>query len=78
MKGRLKREAVEAAVARRNMTLTALARLAGLHRTYLSDLLAGRTSPGPKTRQRLQEALEVPWDDLFDLQEASNPPPEGA
>ncbi len=66
MRVRLKAEAVEAILARRNMTKTALARAAGLHRTHLSDLLTGRTSPGPRTRQRLLDALGGEWDDLFE------------
>ncbi len=66
---RLKRAAVEAAIVRRNLTKTALARLAGLHRTHLSDLLAGRTSPSPRTRQRLQDALDGAFDDWFEIVE---------
>ncbi len=68
MRVRLKARALEEALARRNLTKTALARLAGLHRTHLSDLLAGRTSPGPRTRQRLQDALGVLWAELFEIQ----------
>jgi len=64
---RLKAAAVEAILARRNMSKTA--RLAGLHRTHLSDLLAGRTSPGPKTRQRLRDALGGAFDDYFKIDE---------
>ncbi len=67
MRVRLKRAAVEAALLRRNWTKTALARLAGLHRTHLSDLLAGRTSPGPRTRQRLLEILGGEFDDFFEI-----------
>ncbi len=64
---RLKAAALEAALARRNLTKTAFAQLAGLHRTHLSDLLAGRTNPGPRTRRRLLEALNAEFDDLFDV-----------
>jgi transcriptional regulator with XRE-family HTH domain len=64
---RLKAAAVEATVARRNMTKTELARLAGLHRTYLADLLAGRASPGPRTRRRLLDALGGQFDDYFEI-----------
>ncbi len=72
---RLKRVAFEAALARRNMTKTALARAAGLHRTHLSDLLAGRASPGPRTRRRLLEALGASFDELFEIvgDEGGNP-----
>ncbi len=69
MRVRLKAKAVEAILVRRNMTKTALARTAGLHRTHLADLLTGRTSPGPRTRQRLLDALGGDWDDLFEARQ---------
>lgn len=67
MRVRLKRDAVEAALVRRNWTKTTLVRLAGLHRTHLSDLLAGRANPGPQTRQRLLEILGGEFDDYFEI-----------
>ncbi len=67
MRVRLKRAAVETALARRNWTKSALARVTGLHRTHLSDLLAGRTSPGPRTRERLLEILGGEFDDYFEI-----------
>jgi transcriptional regulator with XRE-family HTH domain len=67
MRVRLKRDAVEAALVRRNWTKTTLARLAGLHRTHLSDLLAGRANAGPQTRQRLLEILGGDFDDYFEI-----------
>ncbi len=54
-------------VGSRSRTATAFARLVGLHRTHLSDLLAGRANPGPRTRRRLLEALNVEFDDLFEV-----------
>jgi len=65
----LKRPAIEEALARRNLTKTALARLTGLHRTHLSDLLAGRANPGPQTRQRLLDILGGQFDDFFEIVE---------
>src|SRR5579883_2188876 len=67
MRVRLKRDAVEAALVRRNWTKLSLARLAGLHRTHLSDLLAGRANAGPQTRQRLLEILGGDFDDYFEI-----------
>jgi len=67
MRVRLKRAAIETVLVRRNLTKTALAGLAGFHRTYLSDLLAGRASPGPQTRQRLLEILGGEFDDYFEI-----------
>lgn len=69
MRVRLKRASVEAMIARRNLTKTALARKIGMHRTHLSDLLAGRTHPGPKTRQRLLDALGGSFDEFFEIVE---------
>ncbi len=67
MRVRLKRRAIEVIILRRNLTKTALARLAGLHRTHLSDLLAGRTAPGPRTRRRLLDVLGAEFDDYFEI-----------
>jgi len=65
---RIKAAAIEEALARRNWTKTQLAGAAGLHRTHLSDLLAGRTSPGPRTRRRLLRVLGGEFDDFFVLE----------
>lgn len=67
MRVRVKRAAVEAALVRRNWTKTAMANLAGLHRTHLSDLLSGRTSPGPGTRRRILEILGGEFEDYFEI-----------
>lgn len=67
MRVRLKRAAIEAALMRRNWTKTSLAHLAGLHRTHLSDLLSGRTNPGPRTRQRILEILGGEFEDFFEI-----------
>jgi len=69
MRVRLKRAAVEIVLVRRNLTKTALAVNAGLHRTHLSDLLAGRAAPGPQTRRRLLEVLGGEFDDYFEIEE---------
>lgn len=69
MRVRLRHAALEAAIARRNLTKTALAHKVGMHRTHLSDILAGRTHPGPKTRQRLLDALGGSFDEFFEIVE---------
>lgn len=74
----LKAPAVESALARRNLTKTAFARLCGLNRTHLSDLLAGRTRPGPQTRRRLLEVLSGEFDDYFETDEGEAQLDEGA
>ena len=73
MRVRLKRAAVEIVLVRRNLTKTALALHAGLHRTHLSDLLAGRATPGPQTRCRLLEILGGEFDDYFEIEERRGP-----
>jgi transcriptional regulator with XRE-family HTH domain len=70
MRVRVRRAALEAAIVRHNLTKTALARQMRMHRTHLSDLLAGRTSPGPKTRQRMIEALGGTFDEFFEIVDA--------
>lgn len=69
MRVRLRQGVLEAAIARRNLTKTALAEQMGMHRTHLSDILAGRTHPGPKTRQRLLDALGGTFDEFFEIVE---------
>ena len=64
---RLRRAAVESHLARRNWTKSQLADLAGIHRSHLSDLLAGRKSAGPHVRQRLLETLGASFDELFEI-----------
>jgi transcriptional regulator with XRE-family HTH domain len=70
MRVRLRQAALEAAIARRNLTKSALAQKMGMHRTHLSDLLSGRTHPGPKTRQRLLDALGGTFDEFFEIVDA--------
>ncbi len=70
MKVRVRRAALEAAIVRHNLTKTALAREMRMHRTHLSDLLAGRTHPGPRTRRRLLDALDGTFDEFFEIVDA--------
>ncbi len=70
MRIRVRRAALEAALARRNLTMTALAREIGYTRTHVSDLLAGRVSPGPKMQQRLLDVLGGTFDELFEIVES--------
>ena len=70
MRVRLRQAALEAAIARRNLTKSALAQKMGMHRTHLSDLLSGRTHPGPKTRQRVLDALGGTFDEFFEIVDA--------
>jgi transcriptional regulator with XRE-family HTH domain len=71
---RLRRRPIDVKLARHNWTRTHLARLLGVHRSYLSDLLAGRKYVGPTIRQRLLEVLGATFDDLFEIIPASTSP----
>ncbi len=64
---RVKRDTLEAALIRKNLTKTSFAHLARLHRTYLSDVLADRVSPGPAVRQRILDALGGAFDEYFEI-----------
>jgi len=58
-------QAFRAARERRGMTQAAVAELAGLERTYLTDLERGRRNPTITTLERLSRALGVRLADLF-------------
>ena len=63
---RLRSEAVESLLARRNYSQNGLAR--GLHISsgYISQIMRGRRFPSPALRQRLMEALGIEdFDVLF-------------
>ncbi len=66
MRVRVKQDALEAALIRKNLTKTSFARLARLHRTYLSDVLADRVPPG-LVRQRILDALGGAFDEYFEI-----------
>ena len=52
-----------------NMTQTELAEMCGLSPGYFSLLMAGKRSPSPEARRRIQEALGVShFDRLFTIE----------
>ncbi len=66
---KLRPEQVWKLIGRRNMSQNDLARSAGISSGYLSQLIAGRKSPSPAVRRRLQTALEVSeFEDLFTME----------
>lgn len=69
MRIRVKRAAVEAAILCRHLTKAALARDMGYTRTHITDVLAGRVSPGPKMQQRLLDVLGGTFDKFFEIVE---------
>lgn len=69
---RLNPHAVWDRLDRSNMTQKELARLAGITPGYLSQLMSGKRRPGPETRRRLQETLNISsFDDLFIVEAGS-------
>lgn len=61
--------AVRAARERRGWTQAALAELAGLERTYLTDLEAGRRNPSVRTLEKISKALGIKLHVLFERAE---------
>lgn len=59
----------------RGLSLSALARQVGIHRTYLSRYEAGRTLPSTPSLLRLADHFEVPIDYLV-VPEVPRPAPE--
>lgn len=60
------RPSVRRTIGRLNISQNALARKLGLTSGFLSQLLTGKRLPSPDTRQRLQDALGLSFDDLFE------------
>ena len=76
---KLNRAAVSELLSLLNMTQTELAQLCGLSPGYFSLLMAGKRSPSPDARRRIQEALGVSdFDRLFFIEpyDEDSPDPE--
>ena len=66
---KLNRAAVSELLSLLNMTQTELAHLCGLSPGYFSLLMAGKRSPSPEARRRIQEGLGVDdFDRLFTIE----------
>ena len=71
---KLNRAAVSELLSLLNMTQTELAHLCGLSPGYFSLLMAGKRSPSPEARRRIQEALGVhDFDRLFIIEPDEEP-----
>ena len=68
VRARLNAAAVWDLLHRLNMTKNELASWTGLATGYLSQLLNGKRNPSAATRKRLQDVLEVGFDELFILE----------
>jgi transcriptional regulator with XRE-family HTH domain len=72
LKVAVKAETVKAQMATRNLSLTEMAKLAGLSKGALSLMLSRQRNVGPDARRRLMRALKVKpdaWDTLFEVVE---------
>ena len=67
----IKTREVYAQLERLNMSQNRLADLAGLTSGYISMLLTGKRSASPDTRRRIQQALGVDFNAIFEM-EVSN------
>lgn len=59
--------AFRAIAARKNLTLDALARVVGVGERHFYRLLNGRVSPSPRTRASICNALDLPFEALFEM-----------
>lgn len=65
-------EVVREQLLRRNISQNGLAQKAGMSQGYLSQLLRHQRHPGPKTRERLMDALRIQeFDLLFEVERAA-------
>ena len=74
---KLNRAAVSGLLSLLHMTQTELAQLCGLDPGYFSLLMAGKRSPSPDARRRIQEAFGVyDFDRLFFIEPADEEDPD--
>ena len=74
---KLNRAAVSGLLSLLHMTQTELAQLCGLDPGYFSLLMAGKRSPSPEARRRIQQALGVSdFDRLFFMEPAAEEGPD--
>jgi transcriptional regulator with XRE-family HTH domain len=58
-----------ALAAQRNQTLDEFAKTLGIAERHFYRLLRGKVSPSPATRAAICEALELPFDELFEFED---------
>jgi len=70
---KVKRNAFEIALARKNLSQRDLAEMIGFSRSHLSHIINGRREPSPLVRRVILEHLpEYTFDDLFIIEEDQN------
>lgn len=74
MRVRLKRKRLAKLLTQRQVSQNRWAQILGLSRGHLSDLLGGRhVYPSARTRRKLLEKLEVPFEELFEVEHSPKP-----
>jgi len=62
---RVNQDAVQVAMAKRNISQNMLAIRAGISSGYISQLMCGTRCPSPKVRQKILDVLGMDFDDVF-------------
>ena len=62
---KVNQDAVQVAMAKRNMSQNMLAIRAGISSGYISQLMCGARCPSPKVRQKILDVLGMDFDDVF-------------
>jgi transcriptional regulator with XRE-family HTH domain len=65
IKVRVNQDAVQVAIAKRNMSQNMLAIRAGISSGYISQLMVGTRYPSPRVRQKILDVLGMDFDDVF-------------
>ncbi len=67
---KLNQDAVQKALAKRNMSQNMLAIKTGISSSYISNIICGIRYPSPEVREKLQSALQpLTFDDIFIIEE---------
>jgi len=62
---RVNQDAVQVAMAKRNMSQNMLAIRAGISSGYISQIICGTRYPSPRVRQKILDILGMDFDDVF-------------
>jgi transcriptional regulator with XRE-family HTH domain len=65
IKVRVNQDAVQLAMAKRNMSQNMLAIRAGISSGYISQIMCGTRYPSPRVRQKILDVLDMDFDDVF-------------
>ena len=65
VKVRVNQDAVQVAMAKRNMSQNMLAIRAGISSGYISQIICGTRYPSPRVRQKILDILGMDFDDVF-------------